>query len=77
MAGDVRRIAARYNPNVFAMNNVFTGIYCFPCIVTDKHAASTTEVGRFETEILRIGSNPKKLRFSGRNQRVLTPLLVR
>ena len=38
IAGDVRRIAVRYNPNVFAMNNVFTGIYCFPCIVTDKYA---------------------------------------
>ncbi len=29
--------------------------------LTDKHAASTSEVGRFETEILSIGSNLKKL----------------
>ncbi len=32
--------------------------------LTDKQAASTSEVGRFETEILSIGSNLKKLRIS-------------
>ena len=36
--------------------------------LTDKHAASTSELGCRETEILSIGSNLKKLRMSGPNQ---------
>ena len=37
--------------------------------LTDKQAASTSEVGHFETEILSFGSLLPTLRNSGRNQR--------